>query len=616
MPPSNGPGEEDLRRDESVVDQTGKNGAAAAPASGGDAAASGGGGAASSGGGAASGGGGTTGAPSSGGRAVSVIEPDDGDENWVDEDALAGLASTHRSRNPLAPLIRARPKAKRVRGPNTRATERKRRESKAQRGRALAHDLWKAHEDRDKLAEELAETHGMKVKEVKRRLNSGTAFKQKRKTSSYNATVALVMEELNEDLVRGRKYPARVVRRMLKEDPSLGEKFTEQEIEERRMELEQKKLLRSMGVRASTKAAALDSKWVMENLAREMTDLAERANMVGFAMFARGDLHDQGIPTSIESRGALKFFRDVFQKSPEDVLALFEMWAVTKNKEGEGVTTLAELQKACGDMIRSGLQLITGKANIAMNFQNYIKTLVLGRGVGLLVWPDGVDFKRMGKQSSLAPLRILYDHLKDGRTKWVKLSRKQQDKIVEEFKEMVQEGKFEEKIRNTRSDKGGTHQICNPRRRIYRRGGDSGPEQDEDEDDNDDNENNDNGSEDEEEQPAHSKKPSAPVKKAPAAKKPTAPKKSSSASGAKPSRKRGQHRQGDSRPKKRKLREEEEEEEEERPRKKKKPAELKRLEKQMSKGKEKSQEERERPKPRPIIKGKKGGPPGVRETES
>ncbi|KAJ7701310.1 hypothetical protein B0H14DRAFT_3650286 [Mycena olivaceomarginata] len=570
MPPSNGPGEEDLRRDESVVDQTGKNGAAAAPASGGDAAASGGGGAASSGGGAASGGGGTTGAPSSGGRAVSVIEPDD---------------------------------AKRVRGPNTRATERKRRESKAQRGRALAHDLWKAHEDRDKLAEELAETHGMKVKEVKRRLNSGTAFKQKRKTSSYNATVALVMEELNEDLVRGRKYPARVVRRMLKEDPSLGEKFTEQEIEERRMELEQKKLLRSMGVRASTKAAALDSKWVMENLARERTWSV-------FAMFARGDLHDQGIPTSIESRGALKFFRDVFQKSPEDVLALFEMWAVTKNKEGEGVTTLAELQKACGDMIRSGLQLITGKANIAMNFQNYIKTLVLGRGVGLLVWPDGVDFKRMGKQSSLAPLRILYDHLKDGRTKWVKLSRKQQDKIVEEFKEMIR----------------------NPRRRIYRRGGDSGPEQDEDEDDNDDNENNDNGSEDEEEQPAHSKKPSAPVKKAPAAKKPTAPKKSSSASGAKPSRKRGavdhaeeppkKKRQGntdkgDSRPKKRKLREEEEEEEEEeRPRKKKKPAELKRLEKQMSKGKEKSQEERERPKPRPIIKGKKGGPPGVRETES
>jgi hypothetical protein len=54
--------------------------------------------------------------------------------------------------------------------------------------------------------------------------------------------------------------------------------------------------------------------------------------MVGFAMFVRGDLHDQGIPTSIESRGALNFFRDVFHKSPDDVMALLEMWAVTKNK--------------------------------------------------------------------------------------------------------------------------------------------------------------------------------------------------------------------------------------------------------------------------------------------
>ncbi|KAJ7824180.1 hypothetical protein B0H14DRAFT_2597417 [Mycena olivaceomarginata] len=56
-----------------------------------------------------------------------------------------------------------------------------------------------------------------------------------------------------------------------------------------------------------------------------------------------------------------------------------------------------------------------------------------------------------------------------------------------------------------------------------------------------------------------------------------------------------------------------EDEGEERPRKKKKPAELKRLEKQMEKGREKAEENRARPKPRPIVKGKRGGPPGVRE---
>ncbi|KAJ7820324.1 hypothetical protein B0H14DRAFT_3472401 [Mycena olivaceomarginata] len=545
-----------------------------------------------------------------------AIEPDDGDSNWVDEDALAGLASTHRSRNPLAPLIRARSKAKRVRGPNMKATERKR-----------------LQENRETVAEELAETHGMHIKEVKRRMNFSSAFKQRRKTSAYNATVALVMQELNEDLPAGSKYRATAVRQMMKDDPSLGEKYMAEEIEDKREELERKKLLRSVGVRASSKAAALDAKWVLENLTREITDLAERANMVGFAMFVRGDLHDQGIPTSIESRGALNFFRDVFHKSPNDVMALLEMWAVTKNKDGDVTTSLGELQKSCGAMILSGLRMITGKPNIAMNYKNYIKVLVQGRGVGLLVWPKEVEFKRMGKQSSLGPLRILYDHLKDGRTKWVKLSRRQEEKIVEEFEEMVREGKRKEKIRGRRNDLGGTHQVRNPRKRVHRRSEDSDTDQGKDNDV--DIHEDDNSDDDDNEDPATSKKhtssittkkPVAPKPtKSTSTKKPTAPKKSSStASGARTGRKRGagdlsdeppakKQRTGKDNSRKEKRKSHPEDEGEERPRKKKKPAELKRLEKQMEKGREKAEENQARPKPWPIVKGKRGGPPGVRE---
>lgn len=62
--------------------------------------------------------------------------------------------------------------------------------------------------------------------------------------------------------------------------------------------------------------------------------MATRNNMIGFAMFAKGDLHDTHIPAAIESLGALKFFADVFHKDPTDVLALFEMWSVTQ-KRGE-----------------------------------------------------------------------------------------------------------------------------------------------------------------------------------------------------------------------------------------------------------------------------------------
>ncbi|KAJ7315097.1 hypothetical protein DFH08DRAFT_715918, partial [Mycena albidolilacea] len=171
-------------------------------------------------------------------------------------------------------------------------------------------------------------------------------------------------------------------------------------------------------------------------------------------MFAKGDLHDTHIPAAIESLGALKFFADVFHKDPADVLALFEMWSVTQ-KRGEFVpSTMAELQKACGEIIRTGLQLIMGKKNIAMNFERYIEAIVRKWGVGLLKWPDGVDFKRMSKQMTIGNLQTLYADLKDGSCKWVKLSKQQQQKIEAKFEALVRSGRRVEKVRQERHDKG------------------------------------------------------------------------------------------------------------------------------------------------------------------
>ncbi|KAF8145819.1 hypothetical protein K438DRAFT_1629476, partial [Mycena galopus ATCC 62051] len=171
-------------------------------------------------------------------------------------------------------------------------------------------------------------------------------------------------------------------------------------------------------------------------------------------MFVKGDLHDTHVPVAIESLGALKFFADVFHKDPADVLALFELWSVTQKRGGVVPSTLAELQKACGEILRTGLQLITGKHNIAMNFERYIEAIVRRWGVGLLKWPSGVDFKRMSRQTTIGNLQTLYDDLKDGTCKWVKLSKKQQAEIEAEFEEMVRCGKRVEKIRQGRSDRG------------------------------------------------------------------------------------------------------------------------------------------------------------------
>jgi methylphosphotriester-DNA--protein-cysteine methyltransferase len=115
------------------------------------------------------------------------LHEEDNDDDWVDDDALDGLATTHRSRNPLAAVIRFRAQKKMARGPNIRATQRKKQASKAKRERAVAEDILKHHASRDAEAEELAEAHNMDVKEVKRRMMAGTKYKQVFNTTLYQA---------------------------------------------------------------------------------------------------------------------------------------------------------------------------------------------------------------------------------------------------------------------------------------------------------------------------------------------------------------------------------------------------------------------------------------------
>jgi hypothetical protein len=64
----------------------------------------------------------------------------------------------------------------------------------------------------------------------------------------------------------------------------------------------------------------------------KITVLAERSGMIGFAMFSRGHIHDKTIPVTMQSWGALEFIWEVLKKDPVDVAALFELWAVSRER--------------------------------------------------------------------------------------------------------------------------------------------------------------------------------------------------------------------------------------------------------------------------------------------
>ncbi|KAJ7789414.1 hypothetical protein B0H14DRAFT_3503024 [Mycena olivaceomarginata] len=181
----------------------------------------------------------------------------------------------------------------------------------------------------------------------------------------------------------------------------------------------------------------------------QITGLAEHLGMIGFAMFTRGLVHDSSIPITMESWGALSFFREVLKKDPVDVSALFELWATFVGDTG--AETLISMQKECTEMIKTGLQTVAGRPKITMNYDNYIKAIMEGKDLGLLGWPRDVDFKQMSKQSVIGPLRTLCDALKAGTCRWAVVSANQKKQLLAKFKEMVNEGKAMEKAAKARA---------------------------------------------------------------------------------------------------------------------------------------------------------------------
>ncbi|KAJ6542103.1 hypothetical protein DFH09DRAFT_1322729, partial [Mycena vulgaris] len=198
-------------------------------------------------------------------------------------------------------------------------------------------------------------------------------------------------------------------------------------------DLEAKRERKHRRTRTNNISANADIKRTVTRLVDELNGMALHANMVGFAMFSR----------------------DILKKEPADVSALFELWAVSREKGAKAGNTLRGMQKECTDMILTGLMAVTRRTKIAMNYENYISSMVEGKNVGLVGWPQGVAFKRMSLQSALPPLKILHDALKAGTCRWKVLTPTERERIVEKFEDMVEKGEVKVKPKKERGQRRG-----------------------------------------------------------------------------------------------------------------------------------------------------------------
>ncbi|KAJ6481167.1 hypothetical protein C8R45DRAFT_933064 [Mycena sanguinolenta] len=365
---------------------------------------------------------------------------------------VAGL-TTWAKRNPGKPILRSK-RGKRTIGPEQRRTLNDKAKSKKKRMAELQADLLQHNQARTALVDELAVKHRFKPKLVKQRLTASTVFKKARKPSLYRAKLHYLGKVLNQvGLAKNERLDLHELRKRAINYPdfeNMSREFKDELLED----LEEHRLTKKTGTRATNKAVAQDASHVMKMLDQEIRNLFDRCGMYGFAIFSKGHVQDKTVPYILESAGCSDFIRECLKIEPMDLVAKFEQWCCSRDLGFTGVDTIQSMRKEVTRMVKDGLIMASKRTKCAMNYERYIKVVVLGYGVIIVGWPKSIDFTSPTNISSVDDMRKLRDSWKDGRCRWKVLTKSEKEKWKQDYENKVESGEIVEVERQRRSDKG------------------------------------------------------------------------------------------------------------------------------------------------------------------
>ncbi|KAJ6447704.1 hypothetical protein C8R45DRAFT_1135765 [Mycena sanguinolenta] len=399
---------------------------------------------------------------------------------------VAGL-TTWAKRNPGKPILRSK-RGKRTIGPEQRRTLNDKAKSKKKRMAELQADLLQHNQARTALVDELAVKHRFKPKLVKQWLTASTVFKKAQKPSLYRAKLHYLGKVLNQGLAKNERLNLHELRKRAINYPDF-EKMSREFKDELLEDLEEHRLTKKTGTRATNKAVAQDASHVMKMLDQEIRNLFDRCGMYGFAIFSKGHVQDKTVPYILESAGCSDFIRECLKIEPMDLVAKFEQWCCSRDLGFTGVDTIQSMRKEVTRMVKDGLIMASKRTKCAMNYERYIKVVVLGYGVIIVGWPKSIDFTSPTNISSVDDMRKLRDSWKDGRCRWKVLTKSEKEKWKQDYENKVESGEIVEVERQRRSDKGrirGENVRTTSRREAGRKSKSKSKTMVEDEDDEDD----------------------------------------------------------------------------------------------------------------------------------
>ncbi|KAG2100408.1 uncharacterized protein F5147DRAFT_747135 [Suillus discolor] len=222
-------------------------------------------------------------------------------------------------------------------------------------------------------------------------------------------------------------------------------------------EYEENKLLKSTGIRISTKSKINDVTQTLKAIENELNSLKCRTGAETILYTVRGstDIPLRGIIFATE--GVNDFMASVMNIDDQHLVSKMEGFAI------QGMRGAAHNYKDCcsekraliRQQINRALQEITKVPKATMQWANYWRNIVQRYHVICEGWPAHIPFKNLSEAStSLPELQMLHDMWKNKLISWRLLDEDEYQQLLREHNEKVNTGEIVESSRWPRSDKG------------------------------------------------------------------------------------------------------------------------------------------------------------------
>ncbi|KAJ7795926.1 hypothetical protein B0H14DRAFT_3495388 [Mycena olivaceomarginata] len=305
--------------------------------------------------------------------------------------------------------------------------------------------------ERNKKITELAARYCKKESDIRALLCNTSQLKAHRRPNLRNGVLHQRALDLQE---RGISKHLKELQAELNDDLLTG-KFSYKSISKTERERLINQVLRKRhdrrrSMRATTKAAQIDTKLTAKRIGDELLDLFERTGVWAFAFFARGSADDPSRAHCVDSDDALDFFTQRLDFTAPHFMRKFEQWSCTLDEGVRLRNGVNAVRKEVSGLLTDRLRKITKDPKAKMDYVGF-RVKIMGKyGVEL------AGFELPGTRPgtwNVDLARFVRDGLVDGTIDFVQMTPDQHDDLAAELNaERAAQGYASNRAQ--RSDKG------------------------------------------------------------------------------------------------------------------------------------------------------------------